>query len=518
MKSKFLFIVSLVIMFSCESDLKEEPFSFISPEAYFNTEAEVEAALYGAYNFMHDTPIADSRFFHLSEKGTDVGSGRRDPWRDGDMDLFEPDNSWWKTLYQAIGATNTVISRVENSENFSTEFKDQIVGEAKFLRAFYYYRLNMYWGNVPIWLDELVLDEVEKLATSPSEDVRNQIIDDLIDASNKLPETETEQGRATKWMSKGLLARVYLFNKNWQNAKETASDVITNSPHQIVDDLIALYDYNNPFNSEMIHVVPKLAQIKGADVQTHAVPRPFDDGPAIRAILNANPGLEIVRPLDGELITDVNSRNPGGIFQGWGTFQVLKEHYDSFEPGDLRKDLIWHYIDFTDGTRFEMSGGGAAGLELTGRSGYYPLKWVAFDSAPNNGSRSVYLQRLAELYLIFAEAENELNGPTLVAYNAINRIRARAFGDDTHALSGLSQDEFRKAIQDENRWELASEGVRKYYLWHWGFPVMKEVVESVAESLPGLAAKTEPHHQYFRIPSVEIAKNPNLTQNPGYSQ
>ena len=88
-----------------------------------------------------------------------------------------------------------------------------------------------------------------------------------------------------------------------------------------------------------------------------------------------------------------------------------------------------------------------------------------------------------------------MNGPTPAAYEAINTIRRRAFGDASHDLSGLSKDEFRQAVINENRWELANEGVRKYYLWHWGFDVMKAAVESVAESLPELAENVQPHHQ-----------------------
>jgi len=500
---------------SCNDDLVEDPKSFIAPDAYFNTEGEVESAIFGSYDFLNYTYVADVDWMFANERGTDVGSGRVTPIRQGELDTFEPDSGIWRNLYEAIGSTNTVISRVEESDKFSEEFRTRILGEAKFLRALFYYRLNMYWGNVPIWLDELDLDVVEELPNSSSAEVRQQIIADLTDAVDNLPVEVSQEGRVTLWMAKGLLARVYLFNENWQGAKDLSNDIINNSPYALIDNFEDLYDYTNPFNSEMIHVVPKMADVESAIVQTHSSPRPFDDGPLIAPILEANPDLKIIRP-DGVLVTDVSSRNPGGIFQGWGTFQVLKEHYESYQPGDKRQDLIWHFIEFTDGSIFEMTGGGAAGSALQGNSGYYPLKWAAFDSQPNNGSRSVYLQRLAELYLILAEAENELNGPTSVAYEAINTIRRRAFGDNEHDLSGLSKEEFRKAIIDENQWELSAEGHRKSYLWHWGFEVMKEAVESVAGSLPELAANTKPHHQWWKIPAIELSKNPKLTQNPGY--
>lgn len=516
MKLKYLFITVLVIFSSCEDILIEKPQSFVAPDQFFNTEEEAESAIYGVYNFLHNTAVADWEHFDKSELGTDIGNGRVVKWRQGEFDTWEPDAAIWRIHYEAIGAANFVIQRISNSENYSLEFKNRIIGEAKFLRAFYYYKLNIYWGNVPIWLDELDLDEVENLPNSSSSDVKQQIIADLKDAAELLPSTVAEQGRATSWVAKGLLARMYLFENDWTNAKSVALDVINNSDHELLATHLEVFDYQNKFNKELIHVIPKLSDVKGSQMQTHASPRPFDDGPIIKQILNENPGLKIVRPLDGVLVTDVSSRNPGGIFQGWGSVQCLKEHYDSYEPGDHRKDLIWHFITFTDGTTYEMTGGGSTGSALNGRSGYYPLKWVAFDSPPNNGSRDIHLQRLAELYLILAEAENELNGPTAEAYEAINTIRRRAFGDESHDLLGLSKEQFRQAVIKENAWELANEGLRKYYLWHWGYEVYKQAVQSVAVSLPELAANLQPHHQYWRIPSTEIAKNSNLVQNPGY--
>lgn len=516
MKLKYIFISVLIILSSCSDVLVEAPENFVAPEQFFNTEQEAESAIYGVYDFLHDFNIGDFGHFDKSEMGTDIGNGRSELWRNGGYDIWEPDPNIWRVHYQAIGAANFVLNRVNASKRFSGEFKNRLSGEAKFLRAFYYYKLNMYWGNVPIWLDELNLDKAESLPNSSSVEVRQQIIADLNDAADLLPNSVSKKGRATAWMAKGLLARMYLFEKDWANAKRLALDIINNSGHRLLATHLKVFDYQNKFNSELIHVVPKLGNVKGGQMQTHASPRPFDDGPAIQQILNADPELKIVRPLDGVLVTDVSSRNPGGIFQGWGSLHCLKEHYDSYEPGDLRKNLIWHFITFTNGSKYEMTGGGSTGASLNGRSGYYPLKWTAFDATPNNGPRDIHFQRLAEVYLILAEAENELNGPTAEAYEAINRLRRRAFGDNSHDLSGLSKEQFKQAIIQENAWELANEGLRRYYLWHWGYDVFKQAVQSVAVSLPELAAKLAPHHQYWRIPSNELAKNPNLKQNPGY--
>lgn len=126
--------------------------------------------------------------------------------------------------------------------------------------------------------------------------------------------------------------------------------------------------------------------------------------------------------------------------------------------------------------------------------------------------------RLAEVYLILAEAENEINGgPTSKAYEAVNALRRRAFGDMDHDVpSGLSKDEFKRVIIDENRWELGGEGVRGWYLRHWGFDELKRAVEFASGTNSVAPKNIKPHHMLYKIPEEEIIKNPNLVQNEGY--
>ncbi len=511
---KYFFLAYLfIVVSSCENILQETPKGFISPSEYFNTEAEVESAIFGVYDYLNSTQVAEYEWIFMGDLGTDAAVTRNIAYYSyqyADMNTIPTSYTViWQRYYTAIGAANSIIARVGDSEKLSAEFKTRILAEAKFLRGFFYLHLNSIWGNVPMWLNELDLDEVEKLGVTPAEDIRKQIIKDLSEAASDLPESVSEAGRVTSWAAKGLLARVYLFDKQWEKARAVAKDVIDNSGHSLLPSYYDVFDWQNKMNSELIHVVPKTADIEPSSIHSFSSPRPFDD--------NNNfvipEGEAVIRP-DGKQSTDKDSRNPGSLFQGWGLFQTTKENYDSYFPGDTRRDIWWHELRFTDGSSFELTGGGSAGLP--GKSGYYCLKWIAWDEAPNNGGRDTHLQRLAELYLIYAEAENELNGPTTEAYGAINTIRRRAFGDNAHDLSGLSKDDFRQAVMDENRWELAGEGLRRWYLWHWGYEVYKKAAEFVADSNPLLLQNLKPHHKYFRIPDEEIVKNPNLEQNPGY--
>jgi len=514
MKTKY-FISILILLFlssSCDDILVEKPKRFIAPSEFFNTEAEAEAAIYGVYDFLNEPRIGEFFWIFLGDFGTDVSKARNIAQYNYQYGLFDdlPANSdYWRAHYQAIGAANLVIARVSTSEELSDDFKKRIVAEAKFLRGFFYHHLNLMFGNVPLWLDELDLKKVEQLPNVTSAEVKTQIIKDLVDAANDLPSTVSQAGRVTSWAAKGLLARVYLFDNQYLKARNTAKDVIDNSPYSLVQDVKVLFDWKNKNNSELIHVVPKVTEIERSKIHSMCSPRPFDDN----KFFTIPDGEYAIRP-DGFLTRDKKTRNPGSLFQGWGIYQCMEEYYNSFAQGDTRRELWWHELKFTDGTSYFFKGGGSTALP--GHSGYYNLKWIAWDEAPANGGRDTHLQRLAELYLIYAEAENELNGPTANAYTAINKVRRRAFGDTDHDLSGLSKEQFKQAIIDENKWELGGEGLRRWYLWHWGYNTYIKVAKSVASSNPQLGNNLKAHHIYFKIPETEIAKNPNLIQNQGY--
>lgn len=142
---------------------------------------------------------------------------------------------------------------------------------------------------------------------------------------------------------------------------------------------------------------------------------------------------------------------------------------------------------------------------------------MAFDEKANNGSRDIHQIRLGEIYLILAEAANELNQPN-EAIEALNKLRERAFGDNAHNYaSTLSKEEIKKAIVNENKWELAGEGVRRWYLIHWGYDYLYNAVQALKNENPQAANNIKPHHILFKIPEEEFIKNPNLgNNNPGY--
>lgn len=512
MRKIYIYIIGIVFgVTSCDSFLTEEPKDFISPDLFFNTEQEVEAALIGTYNYLHDEQIGDFGWLFRGEGGADVAVCRN-ILRYNVYQYYQMESlpiqvlNSWRVHYKAIGDANMVIARTKQT-NFADSFKDGIIAEASFLRAFYYFQLTLMWGDVPLWTDELTgenLKEISNLPRTPQKKIYEQIINDLLLASEILPEERVQSGlgRATKWAAKGLLAKVYLFDNQWEKASVVAQEVVNTPKHQLLADYSSVFDANNPWNKELLFTVPFMSDVKGNWL--HTVVAPSGTWEPVKHDYKES---QIIRP-DGK-IANKNT----DLIQGWGVYYLATEFMESFAPGDSRKEATgWHYVTTTKGDTLFF-------VDKVEGTAYYNLKWISFDDKEVNGNKDIIHLRLGEIYLILAEAENELhNGPTQKAYDAVNTIRRRAFGDEWHDLpKGLSKAAFKRAIIDENRWELGGEGVRGWYLRHWGFEELKRAVESIKGTNAVAPQNLKPHHLFYKIPEEELVKNPNLTQNKGYN-
>jgi hypothetical protein len=496
---------------SCSNILDENPTGFISPQNFFNTEDEVTSALYGVYQNLHSVYIGDYEKIFIGSIGVDEQltrtQSRIDVYQYYLMESLTTEYSTtWQELYNAVGDANMVISRTNNS-NLSDSFKKEIIGEASFLRAYFYYSLVQMWGDVPMWLDELDVNAVSTLPRTPKADVVAQIEKDLEYAAANLPASwdASKKGRVTSWAAKAFLARVCILNNEWQKAYDNATDVIKNSPHKLLAKYSDIFKWQNKFNDELIFVNPCLKDVRGSSIHSFTNPRGRDEASKFTAAFKS--GLTALRP-DG---TTVNSTSQ--LFQGWGMFSTSKALLASYEEGDSRKAMMdWSGLTLSDGTYVPFTGGDGGG------SGHYCLKWVAFDEPANNGSRDIHLMRLGEVYLILAEAANEL-GKGTEAVGALNTLRERAFGDKLHdyALT-LSKTDIKAALVKEHRWELAGEGTRRWYLIHWGYDYLNAALQSMKEENPKGAANIKPYHVLFKVPDAEFVKNPNLgTNNPGYN-
>lgn len=500
------FIIASLIMlscFSCKYLLNEDPRGILSANQFFTTEEECLRGVLGVYSHLNNprnlnlintlTLGTDEIMMPIPIPGGTIHSVYVQTT--SDSRTYE----YWLFLYEGVRDANLVINRISNAPIDEAE-KNKLVSEAKFLRAFYYYYLVILFGDVPYWTEELVIEDVATLGKSPADMILAGLITDLDEAENFLPETTfgANGSRITKWTAKMLKAKIYLWMEDWNGAKAESEAIVTNSPHRILPNFGDVFRASNERNDEIIFAVE---YVKGV----------FNSG----RTLQWRPSAPFER----------NVANPGW-FDGISGYAFLQSFVDSYEEGDIRKKYT--VLNELNGER--MNWNWVLKVLMVPLPADDPLIDVA-ERRLQSDLDEIYM-RLADTYLILAEAENEANGPTETAFNAINVVRNRA---GLANLEGLSQEQLRQAIREDRGKELAGEAVgRKQDLIRWGIlvetvknlPAEEEVAiqnnpdlsegykNKIRFDLQGMAERIEEKHTFIPIPFDEINKNPNLEQNP----
>ena len=483
-------VILLLALPGCDSFLSEKPRDVLSPETFFNTAEEARAAVNGLYVPLYDGSLYGSygikRFYMY-------GADTIEPSREGGGSLNDINNytlstgrdagarGAWIELYKIVKDANVIIAKVADNPNIRAEVREKLIGETLFLRAFAYYHLTNMFGDAPYYRANLTIDEVQELGRTDKTAIRNDLLQDLQQAQDALP-SNAEPGRPSHWAAATLMAKIHLIQESWAEARDKAVYVIENSPHRLLDDYGDVFDPANEYNAEVIWSLDFVKDLNPTTTTDLFTPR-LRDEPANSSEKDA-------------LSEALAARDEG--FTGYGLAIPKCGFVDEFPTDDLRRpsNIIESYL----------------GFELN--FPYMPKMWNLdqINSPRQNHGENYIIFRLAEVYLMAAEAENELNGPS-GAYQYINRLRERAYEPD-QPLSGLSQEEFFEALVAERRWELAGEGKRRFFLIRRG--ILEERIQNTRHCAYNPKENFEPHHTLFPIPEEEIQLNPNLTQNPGY--
>jgi hypothetical protein len=383
-------------------------------------------------------------------------------------DLTSTQNYFWLQLYQNIYITNAAIAGVSSSTAITAPMKSQLIGEAKFMRAFlFFYATNLY-GAVPLPTTTNYLTN-NVLARTPQNGIYQQIIEDLKDAEGLLSDgyltaggsSTTERVRPNKGAAEALLARVYLYIGDWANAKTQAALVISNSAQYTLTAL------NGVFLANSSEAVWQLEPVYSGNDDV------FD---AQNFILNIF---------------------PPGIISIWPV-ALSSNLLNSFEPGDQRyTNWVGSYIN-------------------SGTTYYYAWKYKAgYFGDPNHYPpypEYLMVLRLAEQYLIRAEAEANNNDPS-DAVADLNIIRNRA--GLANYLGATDKASLLTAIYHEDQIEFFCEwGHRWFDLIRTGR--INSVLGAPGNVCQEKGGTWNPNSALLPIPETEISINHNLTQNPGY--
>jgi len=496
-----LFFVLALTFVSC--DLEENP-PFLKESNVYNSIEGVNVALNGIYSSFANFNYYSADFHHSTlymsglfvvKRSTDVNSiGKLSP---------EPSINYttnlWRASYEAIARANDLIKNVP--ENTPDDQLKNILGITYFLRAHTYFNLVRLYGAVPIFTKPAKEENFNQPRASVTE-VYNLIIEDAKKAESLMFDNVTQvDGRPSKYASNMLLAKVYMTlagndnaSPNWQLAYNEAIKVY--NKYTLVSNYGDLWATEASAN----HNSESIFEINFNEEFSSRITRLFTPN-------NAFPG------------------------RGWERFRVNPEVVDAHMntyPGDPR-------IDFTFRSEYTKSSNGSTVKAYPSRSrasfnnGFpwvnkYFVKDQTASTDANNFNYVHY--RYADLLLMLAEIENELNGPAN-AYPYVNEVLKRARDTNNSAVpadwSGLSQDDFRSAIMKEYHFELLAEGQDFFVSRRRGFDFFKtnyiDVHNARADKPFDIIYPEDPKVMLFPIPSSEIETNENINgsdQNPGY--
>ena len=416
---------------------------------------------------------------------------------------FEVQRETWDHHWRGVFRANQVLAYVPNIQ-MEEALKSRILGEAKFLRAVYYYNLISIWGNIPLILQPS--QPQDKPSQAPQEQVWAQIEKDLTEAATALPSSYTgnDLGRATKGAAYGYLGRAHMQQREWQQAADAMAWLVT-GPGASLYSLVPNYQDNfkeeTENNAESVFEVQfKQRPENGCDdcpTSNYGTSRApffappghgFNDANMRRWVVheflkeNATGGVRDPRLAITALYDSTDARGPNFTSVYGATF--ASKNYDA----GIR-DRVWYrkYLNdykFTNG-QFELFNSG-------------------------NNFRAL---RYADVLLMYAEALNN-TGRTGDAYQYVNRVRRRANFADLPA--GLSQAQFQAQIEHERITELTGESVRWNDLARWGYFDDANKLAILRSRDPEFNNFVLGRNKFMPIPQREIDINPNLKQNAGW--
>lgn len=494
MKTKNIALYTLAVSLSlsmpaCKDFVELEPISSATTANAYNTAADAEAALIGAYDsFSQEYYVWDNIIFSdVISDNYYAGGDNQEIFAVDKLDLTPTNsrlNSNWGQLYSAIAKTNLVLQKVPEIKDVNLDKNSrraQILGEASFLRAYHYYQLVSLFGGVPLVTAPVASTEPQatNLPRATEEEVFTQIITDLQFAVANLPDTypgvgSISKARATKGAANALLAKAYAQKpaKDYNKVLEYANAVIASpAGYQLLTSFDHLWDGNHYNNAESIMEVQYVGGTE-ANWGPQLLLPPSLSGDSWRKFVT--PSKDLVRAFDSE--NDLVRKNASILFENapWSD-----EYWSLAVGGSVPFAYKWR---------------SASGWASTNRQ---------------------YLLRLADIILLKAEALNELNRPA-EAKPELDRIRTRA---SLLPSTATTQVALRAAILNERRLELAQEAQRWNDLKRSGTAV--QVMNNLNELDLRTGSKTnysaQPTDLLLPIPQQELNRNTKLTQNPGYN-
>ncbi|ALJ00087.1 RagB/SusD family nutrient uptake outer membrane protein [Rufibacter tibetensis] len=515
----------LVTISSCENYLEVENPSTLSQNAIFNSIGYTESAITGVYNMLPGDNGYGSRLSHLLPNGSDDFrmSGDHDPIQRGGIAHFGVSPGYtelqgpFNQLYIGIERANICIKYIPLSPLYTSGTAAEqatmrrFLGEALTLRAQYYHELIRNWGDVPAHFEPSADMPDLYLPKTNQDEIYDRLLADLKQASELVPwrsESGSPTTRVTKGAVKGLRARIALarggyalrrdskvverrsnYKEFYQIARDETRDVIQSRQHGLNP------SFDNVFKS-----------LHGAGVTDVANEHVWQVG-AFGGNARTDTKLGFG---NGPRIAEASTYGRAN-----GLVEAVPTYFYAFDSiGDSRRDVTLAYFQVDTKANNDNK---LLTTPLLIRDGKFRKYWTNVAGTNQTLGINWPLIRYADILLMFAEAENELNGPTPEAKAALEEVRKRAFFDEWETrmpATPSSKDEFFKAIVNERYLEFGGEGFRKYDLIRWN--LLETRILQVRADLRAMMTGTGryanvPQYVFFR-PTPLLGRNVTARQ------
>ncbi|MDR1502203.1 MAG: RagB/SusD family nutrient uptake outer membrane protein [Prevotella sp.] len=492
-------IISYSVFSSCDDLLETKNFSDMSPENFFLSEGDIDAAVTGIYlpittnwgygdggtgGWYSALLCADLKSYYPKSMITTDEALAYDlsnifnefNWGPADGDLPHTYH-----VIRFVARATDIINQIEQSNAATEEIRERYIAETKTLRAYYMYVLLDCFGPTNVKLDPTTLMSNEITARPTMETYVGYMEKDLADAiattsfPDKYNDDADNWGRMSRAIAYGIRIKLYMHQKQWDKAKSDAQEII-NMGYSLLE------NYEDVFNvsrtSEHILSIPANSAYDNFYV-TEVLPSDFKKG-------YNEFGDSYIRGMNDQWLS------------GWQAYCMRWDFYDTFSASDVRKKTILIEYDTNDG--------GHKGRDQM--RGAIPLKYTDTQKYDYGIQKEHPALRYAEVLLSYAEAENELNGPSTAAVNAVKQITDRA-QTTIPASAVTSKEAFRDFILAERGRELYCEGQRRQDLIRHGVFIRRANERG---------ANAQEHHVLFPIPQAIITEaNGIVVQNPGYT-
>ncbi|MFS8617371.1 MAG: RagB/SusD family nutrient uptake outer membrane protein [Solitalea sp.] len=500
MKHKTVLLAVLIsfTLFSCGEDFlnKTDPTRLVEGN-FYQTEQQMEQAVNGVYSQLQDIIRNQWQYNEFITDNTTLHFNPSDRGQGPSLEAIEfwqinPStsniNNLYNSYYQTLVNINTTLAKLE-AASFEESVKKPFEGQLKFLRAYYYFNLLQYFGDVIVITEPLETPEQAwEYSRQPVAQVYELVESDLADAVASLPVSWDSEnvGRITKGAALSLLGKVYLTKKEYNEAVATLREV-TSLGYELLPSYADVFDPQKKNHIESVFDV----QFQGGNELGEWSDFIYTFAPreSVGAVINF----------------------PGQSGAGWNI--PSRDMIAAYEEGDLRKE-----VSLKEGYT-SLEGEWVPVPFINKYNHPHAIRGRTDDNWP--------VIRYADVLLMLAEAINEVSGPTTEAAGYLNQVRSRAGLDP---LNNLGKDAFREAVLQERRVELAFENHRWFDLKRTKSPqeladflnaygdFEKSNPTTSRSGIPFTAADFvfEPHEVLFPIPANQILINNNLTQNEGY--